>query len=204
MLGEIQGDIESGSATLPDGHTLCWKANGVGGRIYYSTEVGGGVLAWDTSLVYPTTLISAIAVENLLLSQRINMRSLEAQGEIEDSYEEELEDDTLPSEPEVTQDEYDTIVQQEARKIIEQARNTIENATQKLNFRQMVIGCNWVDAQKTLSEIGVRPMFFTQDKEFLPTPGSQKSEYLEPNDMVLFLDKSLTVVDVEFPDNFRD
>lgn len=49
--------------TLPNGCTLYSRPNGVGGTVYYSDEVGGGVLVWDTSLVDDFTLLAAILEE---------------------------------------------------------------------------------------------------------------------------------------------
>jgi len=53
---------------LTNGCTLFWKNNGIGGRIYISDEVGGGVLVWDTSLVDISTLQAAIGKERELLA----------------------------------------------------------------------------------------------------------------------------------------
>jgi len=36
---------------LPNGCTLWYEDNQVGGRRYYTDEIGGGCLVWDTSLV---------------------------------------------------------------------------------------------------------------------------------------------------------
>lgn len=51
---------------LPNGCTLYWCENEVGGRTYYSDEIGGGVMVWDTALVCQTTLLAAMAMENAL------------------------------------------------------------------------------------------------------------------------------------------
>ena len=53
----------SGTALLPNGSTLHWELNGVGGRRYTSDEVGFGVLVWDTSLIDSGSLLIALAVE---------------------------------------------------------------------------------------------------------------------------------------------
>lgn len=45
------------------GVTMWWEDNGVGGRRYYSDEVGCGVLVWDTSLVDSESLFAAIRQE---------------------------------------------------------------------------------------------------------------------------------------------
>ena len=46
--------------TLPNGYTLFREPNGIGGYTYYSNEINGGVFVWDTSVVDPTTLLTAI------------------------------------------------------------------------------------------------------------------------------------------------
>ena len=51
---------------LPNGSTLFYKDNGIGGRTYYSDVVGAVVLVWDTSLVNDTTLLFALQIERLL------------------------------------------------------------------------------------------------------------------------------------------
>lgn len=48
---------------LPNGCSLFMKENEVGGRVYYSDEVGGGVGIWDTALVDKSTLLAAIVEE---------------------------------------------------------------------------------------------------------------------------------------------
>jgi hypothetical protein len=48
---------------LPNGCTLYRESNGVGGHRYWSDEIGGGVMLWDTSLVDATTLLTAIVEE---------------------------------------------------------------------------------------------------------------------------------------------
>lgn len=50
----------SGEIPLPNGCTLYWKYNEVGGITYSSDEVGGGVHVWDTALVDDATLLAAI------------------------------------------------------------------------------------------------------------------------------------------------
>lgn len=56
-------------APLPNGNTLFWKLNEAGGRTYYSDEIGGGVVVWDTCLVDHSTLLAAITTELGLLTQ---------------------------------------------------------------------------------------------------------------------------------------
>ena len=48
---------------LPNGCHLYWEDNKVGGRIYSSDEVGGGVHVWDTCLVQDSTLLAALTQE---------------------------------------------------------------------------------------------------------------------------------------------
>jgi len=48
---------------LPNGCTLYRVPNDVGGHQYWSDEIGGGVLVWDTCLVDDRTLRAAIAIE---------------------------------------------------------------------------------------------------------------------------------------------
>jgi hypothetical protein len=45
------------------GNHLYVKPDGVGGRLYWSDEVGGGVIVWNTSLVSPEMLRLALAAE---------------------------------------------------------------------------------------------------------------------------------------------
>ena len=51
-------------STLPNGCTLYRKLNEAGGYTYYSDEIGGEVVVWDTCLVNESTLISALAEEH--------------------------------------------------------------------------------------------------------------------------------------------
>ena len=51
---------------LPNGCTLYWEENEVGGRSYYSDEIGCGVSVWDTCLVDKSTLLAAIVQEETL------------------------------------------------------------------------------------------------------------------------------------------
>jgi hypothetical protein len=48
---------------LPNGCTLYRETNGVGGHRYWSDEIGGGVMLWDTCLVDVSTLLAAIVEE---------------------------------------------------------------------------------------------------------------------------------------------
>jgi hypothetical protein len=58
---------------LPNGCTLYKERNGVGGHRYWSDEVGGGVMIWDTCLVDPTTLLTAIVEEHkAMLEGKLN------------------------------------------------------------------------------------------------------------------------------------
>lgn len=45
------------------GYTIFREPNEVGGHRYWSDEVGGGVVAWDTSLVSTETLAACVAIE---------------------------------------------------------------------------------------------------------------------------------------------
>lgn len=53
---------ENGSL-LPNGCHLYWDENEMGGRIYSSDEVGGGVHVWDTCLCQDSTLLAALTQE---------------------------------------------------------------------------------------------------------------------------------------------
>ena len=46
--------------TAPNGYTLFCEPNECGGFRYYSDEINGGVLVWDTCLVSEFTLLLAI------------------------------------------------------------------------------------------------------------------------------------------------
>lgn len=45
------------------GYTLYREENQVGGFRYWSDEIGGGVMVWDTSLGSPETLLMCLALE---------------------------------------------------------------------------------------------------------------------------------------------
>ena len=60
------GEPMENTLVLPNGCTLYWKDNGIGGRIYTSDEIGCGVLVWDTSLISEDTLLAAIKKEHEL------------------------------------------------------------------------------------------------------------------------------------------
>lgn len=57
--------------TLPNGHSLYREKNEVGGHRYWSDEIGGGVMVWDTSLVSHQTLLFALAAEKDFQNQGI-------------------------------------------------------------------------------------------------------------------------------------
>ena len=61
---------------LPGGFTLYRQENGVGGHIYLSDSIQGGVVVWDTCLVTQTELLAALSCE----SQR---REAEQRDEVE-------------------------------------------------------------------------------------------------------------------------
>lgn len=50
--------------TLGNGCHLYRKTNEVGGNIYFSDEIGGGVVVWDTTLVSEDTLLASICCEH--------------------------------------------------------------------------------------------------------------------------------------------
>lgn len=45
------------------GHTIFREPNGVGGHRYWSDEIGGGVMVWDTCLAAPETLRACLRIE---------------------------------------------------------------------------------------------------------------------------------------------
>lgn len=49
---------------LPNGATLYRQRNGAGGYAYWSDEIGGGVMVWDTVLVGQDTLLAALTEEH--------------------------------------------------------------------------------------------------------------------------------------------
>ena len=61
---------------LPNGAHIYRKRNGVGGWIYSSDEIGGGVVVWDTCLVAESTLLAAIVCEH----HRSRMESIHKRG----------------------------------------------------------------------------------------------------------------------------
>lgn len=54
---------QSGFVDLPNGCSLFWHTDEVGGRVYISDEVGGGVTVWHTTLVDSATLLAAMVQE---------------------------------------------------------------------------------------------------------------------------------------------
>lgn len=46
-----------------EGYSLYRDSNGAGGARWWSDEIGGGVIIWDTSLVSEVTLLTALNVE---------------------------------------------------------------------------------------------------------------------------------------------
>ena len=48
---------------LPGGHTLFREPNKAGGHTYWSDEIGGGVIIYDTCLHNRTTMLIALAEE---------------------------------------------------------------------------------------------------------------------------------------------
>lgn len=61
-MPKTAGDAEQ-ICTLPNGNLLYCASNGVGGHTYYSDEIGGGVMVWDTCLTDRSTLLAAIVAE---------------------------------------------------------------------------------------------------------------------------------------------
>lgn len=49
---------------LPNGNHLFRNKNTAGGYTYFSDEIGGGVLVWDTCLVNESTLLAALVAEH--------------------------------------------------------------------------------------------------------------------------------------------
>jgi len=56
------------SMQLPNGYTLYWEENDMGGRVYTSDVIDGGVEVWDTCLIDITTLQTAIMKERELIA----------------------------------------------------------------------------------------------------------------------------------------
>lgn len=54
---------EKGDVALPNGCSLYWKMNEVGGRTYYSDEAGCVAEIWDTAITEDSTLLAAIVQE---------------------------------------------------------------------------------------------------------------------------------------------
>lgn len=69
---------------LPNGCALYSKRNEIGGRVYMSDEVGGGVFVWDTSLVAPSTLIAALHAENVISLKEYHERKKANEQDKED------------------------------------------------------------------------------------------------------------------------
>lgn len=59
-------DRQSGECKLPNGCTLWWKPNEVGGRIYTTDENSIESEVWDTSITSASTLNMALAKESEL------------------------------------------------------------------------------------------------------------------------------------------
>lgn len=55
---------------LPNGYMLYCEDNEVGGHRYWSDEIGGGVVIWDTALVDMSTLLAAMVEEQRYLHER--------------------------------------------------------------------------------------------------------------------------------------
>jgi hypothetical protein len=74
---------ESGECPLPNGNTLIWKLNEAGGRTYYSTEIGGGVVVWDTCLCDESTLRAALMMEEMFDREFKNKRIKDLETKVE-------------------------------------------------------------------------------------------------------------------------
>lgn len=57
---------DKGSVELANGCTLYWETNQVGGRTYFTDEIGGGAVVWDTSIISGNTLLCALSIEKSL------------------------------------------------------------------------------------------------------------------------------------------
>lgn len=66
VLKMKEDKLERVEVPLPNGCSLYYKKNSVGGRTYWSDEIGGGVVVWDTCLVDESTILSAIVHEQML------------------------------------------------------------------------------------------------------------------------------------------
>lgn len=62
MTRDSQTTLEEVGRT-PGGHTLYREPNEAGGHRYWSDEIGGGVMVWDTCLVDAGTLLAAMVEE---------------------------------------------------------------------------------------------------------------------------------------------
>lgn len=59
-----EGPLEE-VCSLTNGYTLYRRENGCGGHTYWSDEIGGGVVVWDTCLVCQESLLIALAQETI-------------------------------------------------------------------------------------------------------------------------------------------
>jgi len=60
------------SKELNNGICIAWKDNKIGGRTYYSDEVGIPIQVWDTSLVNKETLQEIFKIEDELNKEENN------------------------------------------------------------------------------------------------------------------------------------
>jgi hypothetical protein len=60
----IKPDTFREVSVLPNGCTLYVANNVAGGRTYFSDEIGGGVMVWDTCLVDTASILQAIVEED--------------------------------------------------------------------------------------------------------------------------------------------
>jgi hypothetical protein len=77
--GNVRLNERLGECELPNGCRLYWEDNKAGGRTYYSDEIGGGVMVWDTCLCEESTLLAALTTE-ATLEQRERIQRADASG----------------------------------------------------------------------------------------------------------------------------
>lgn len=66
MAAEKLDIPEKGYIDLPNGCTLYWEPDGVGGRRYITDEAACGHVVWDTAITQSSTLLAAIVQEERL------------------------------------------------------------------------------------------------------------------------------------------
>lgn len=86
MAPQTELDPREGSVEMHNGARLYWKTNEAGGRTYYSDEIGGGVMVWDTCLVDFGTLCEAISCELALQAVARRMDHAEARAYVREQF----------------------------------------------------------------------------------------------------------------------